>query len=285
MQTNSTLADRLSTKHIPVLPPGIADLFKTLTDDSISFNELAESIERFPSIAARLIAVANSSWSNPITPVTSLELACSRLGFAVVRSTSIAFSVASPFDSNRCPGFDAKYYWTTALMAADAVSWLSSESNSMQVDIPTARTVGLIHNLGLMLLADQMPEEMAQAIKLVEDSESLGLGDALLSNFGFNHLDAGLLLGESWEFPESLIQAMSGNAFNKDMEQPAGEIESVVGVAVSMIQCLQYKRRPWSIPQDQLDLLQISPAEASKVFERLSEQLSAVQEMADILFS
>ncbi|MFV9615600.1 MAG: HDOD domain-containing protein, partial [Gammaproteobacteria bacterium] len=140
MQTNNDLANKLTFKQIPILPPGVSILFKTLTDDSIGFIELARIIEKFPSIAARLIAVANSSWSSPVTPITSLEMACSRLGFDVVRSTSIALAVAAPFDSNRCPAFNAKYFWTTSLLAADATSWLSLDCKSIQTELPVVRT-------------------------------------------------------------------------------------------------------------------------------------------------
>ena len=284
MQTNNDLVNRLSFKQVPVLPAGVSILFKTLTDDSIGFIELAGIIEKFPSIAARLIAVANSPWSSPVATITSLEMACSRLGFDVVRSTSIALAVAAPFDSNRCPAFNAKYFWTTSLLAADATSWLSIGCKSIQTELPTVRTAGLIHNLGLLLLADQLAEEVHTAIKLAEESEDLSLSDALLYILGFDHLDAGLLLGKAWRFPEPLVEAMSGYAVEKNEESPAGEIASIVGLAVSMIQSLQYSRRPWSIPQAQLETLQIQPADATKVFERLSEQLTHIQEMADTLF-
>jgi len=284
MQTNNDLDARLNTRKIPVLPSGVSDLFKSLTDDAISFNELAEILEQFPSIAARLIAVANSSWSSPITPVTSLEMACSRLGFDVVRSTSIAFSVAAPFDPTRCPGFNAKYFWTTALLAADAASWLGASSQSIQTDLPTIRTAGLIHNLGLLLLVDQLSEEVALAIQLSEEKEDLNLSNALLNILGFNHLDAGLFLGQAWNFPEPLVQAMAAHTLDQNMVYPAGEVGSVVGITVSMIQSLQYSQHPWSIPLAQLDQLQIAPAEATNVFERLSGQLTHVQELAETLF-
>ena len=244
MHTNSDIANRLDVKQVPVLPTGVSHLFKTLTDDSISFNDLAGILEQFPSIAARLIALANSSWSSPISPITSLEMACSRLGFDVVRSTSIAFSVASPFDSNRCPSFNAKYFWTTALLAADATSWLSEGSKSIQTELPTMRTAGLIHNLGLLLLVDQLAEEVHQTIKMVEESEDLSLGDELRYTLGFNHLDAGLLLGQAWGFPEPLVEAMAGKVVDESNEQSTGEIAGIVGLSVSMIQCLQFNHRP-----------------------------------------
>ena len=289
MQGNH-LIEKLSFKSIPVLPPGVPELFKTLTDDSLGFVELAVMLERYPSIAARLIAVANSAWSNPVTEVSSLEMACSRLGFDVVRSTSIALAVSAPFNPNRCKGFSAKYFWTTALLAADAVTWLRAESKSLLIEPPTVRTAGLLHNLGLLLLADQLPEEVQLAIKLVEEDkdENLHLGDALLYILGFNHHDAGLLLGQAWNFPEPLVDAMAYTAVEDGRQNSADEnsteMASLIGIALSMIQSLQYNPRPWSIPQVQLEKLQISLAQATEIFERLSEQLVHLEELASTLF-
>lgn len=283
--STSEIEKKLNFNQIPVLPSGIAELFNTLSDDSIDFIELAATIEKFPGIAARLIAVANSAWSSPVTPVDSLEMACSRLGFDIVRSTSIAMAVASPFDANRCPKFNASYFWTTSLLAADASSWLRTGSTAMKTELPVIRTAGLIHNLGLLLLVDQLAEEAGMALKLVEDSDDLNLSDALQYILGFNHLEAGLLLGKAWNFPEPLIEAMAGRVIETDERDSAGEIANIVGIAVSMIRALQYSPRPWAIPQKQLQPLQIQPAVASDVFVRLTGQLTRVQQMADILFS
>ncbi len=216
MQSISEIEKKLNFNQVPVLPSGVSKLFETLTDDSIDFTELAATIEKFPSIAARLIAIANSSWSSPVTPVDSLESACSRLGFDIVRSTSIALAVAAPFDANRCPKFSARYFWTTALLAADATSWLRMESSSMKTELPVVRTAGLLHNMGILLLVDQLPEEVGMAIKLVEDSEDLSMSDALLYILGFNHLETGLLLGKAWNFPDPLVEAMAGQVLETD---------------------------------------------------------------------
>ncbi len=291
VQGKNHLAKKLSFKQIPVLPPGITELLKTLTDDSLDFVELARFLERYPSIAARLIAVANSAWSSPVTEVSSLEMACSRLGIDVIRSTSIAYAIAAPFNANRCIGFNAKYFWTTALLAADAVTWLRAESKALQLEPATVRTAGLLHNLGLLLLADQLPEEVHTAIRLAEDDkdENLPLSDALLYVLGFNHHDAGLLLAQAWNFPEPLVDAMAYTAVRDGGNESAGEdsneMTSLICVALSMIHSLQYSHRPWSIPQAQLEKLQISLVQATEIFERLSEQLLNLQELANTLFN
>ena len=53
--------NRLDSKRLPVLPPGVPYLLKNLTDESMDFHQLSLTIERFPTIAARLIALAKEN--------------------------------------------------------------------------------------------------------------------------------------------------------------------------------------------------------------------------------
>jgi len=283
MLGNEDALQRLNYKHIPVLPPGAPHLLKSLTDDSISFIDLAGIIERYPTIAARLISLANSAWSSPVSEITTLENACSRLGFDVVRSASIALAVSAPFNTSRCPEFKARFFWCSGLLAADGAAWLTQYSKSIHIEPATARAAGLIHNLGLLLLADQLPTEVDQAIKLVQKEEAMQLGQALLYIMGFDHCDAGRQLGLAWELPESLVNAMD-YCIDKGAQEQVNEVSCLIDITVSMLRALQHNR-PWAIPQTQLDWLQITPADASTVFERLSGQLTQVHELAETLFS
>jgi len=283
MLGNEDALQRLNYKHIPVLPPGAPHLLKSLTDDSISFIDLAGIIERYPTIAARLISLANSAWSSPVSEITTLENACSRLGFDVVRSASIALAVSAPFNTSRCPEFKARFFWCSGLLAADGAAWLTQFSKSIHIEPATARAAGLIHNLGLLLLADQLPTEVDQAIKLVKKEEAMQLGQALLYILGFDHCDAGRQLGLAWELPESLVNAMD-YCIDKGAQEQVNEVSCLIDITVSMLRALQHNR-PWAIPQTQLDWLQITPADASTVFERLSGQLTQVHELAETLFS
>ena len=140
MLGNDDKLQQLSFKHIPVLPPGAPYLLKALTDESLSFVELAAVIERYPTIAARLISLSNSAWSSPVSEITSVEMACSRLGFDVVRSASIALAVSAPFDTSRCQAFDTRFFWCTSLLAADGVAGLVKASKAGDIEHSYAGT-------------------------------------------------------------------------------------------------------------------------------------------------
>ena len=283
MPANDDALQRLNYKHIPVLPPGAPYLLKALTDESLSFVELARVIERYPTIAARLISLANSAWSSPVSEIRTTEMACSRLGFDVVRSASIALAVSAPFDTSRCPAFNTRFFWCTSLLAADSVAWLARSMKTGGIEQPSARAAGLIHNLGLLLLADQLPDDVNQAIKLIRKEEGMQLSEALLYILGFDHCDAGRQLGIAWDLPDFLINALDYR-LDEDTIEEADDIVVLIDVTVSMLRALQLSR-PWAIPQAPLERLGITQADASGVFEHLSHQLPEVEELANMLFS
>ncbi|MBL3588357.1 MAG: HDOD domain-containing protein [gamma proteobacterium endosymbiont of Lamellibrachia anaximandri] len=279
-----SIFDRLSRRQVPVLPPGASYLLKALTDENIEFSALAQIIERFPTIAGRLIALANSAWSSPVHTITALDRACSRLGFSVVRSTSIALAVASPFDPSRCPGFNTESFWTRALMTADAASWLAPVASSVDgLESSAARTAGLLHSLGLLWLTDQLPDEVDQAYTIVEENDFVSLSQALSGLIGFDDVYAGGYLGGAWHLPEQLVTAMAHYP-ESDFQGGYWETATLVGVAVSLVTAAQ-QETPWSATDSRLERLGITVTAVEKVVQQINRQFERTQELAKTLFN
>ncbi len=201
----------LGSGSVPVLPAGTDELLQLLRNPDVPMQELAETLARFPAIVARLMALANSPWSAPLSPVTSLQEASSRLGIAVVRSVSIALTVAAPFRPHRCPEFDAERYWCCSLLAADAASMLCRATNPDDESASaTARTASLIGNLGLLWMADRMPGETGAALRRAGEETGVSVDAALSDACGFGHKTATEWLGKAWNLPDAVLTAICG---------------------------------------------------------------------------
>ena len=283
-QVKNSSMIRLNTKRIPTLPPGSNYLMQAMMDESLNFRQLAQIIEKFPSIAARLIALSNSAWSAPIAPITSLEQACSRLGFGVVRSTSLALSISSPFDTTRCPSFDTRHFWCHLLLVADASTWLA-QSVSTQENLPplTARSAGLLHDLGLLWLADQVPEETHQAILLAQADPKLSLSETLTTVVGIDYQAAGSILAEAWKLPEPLLVCMYHKSTSLD-STPYREIASVVSLADCLVTAIG-KDTPCAVSDSHIEVLGIKHQDVGNVMQLLYRQKDSVRELANQLFS
>ncbi len=188
-------------QKVPTLESGAAKLLLELTDANVSMDKIIRLVEMSPSIAARLVAISNSAWSNPVAPVTSIAEACNRLGLNVVRTTTIALAIGQSFDHKRCPTFDAEKFWCTSMIGSNLASELAP---TVGVEPNTARTAALLHNIGLLWLADIMPSETDESLIVAGDSPEHTIGQCLKHNCGSDRQEASLFLYDAWQLPEAL---------------------------------------------------------------------------------
>ena len=279
-------ANELSSLKLPTLPPGTPFLLKSLTDENIDFVELAATLEKFPSIAGKLISLANSVWSAPASDITSLEATCSRLGFGVVRSTSIALAIAAPFDAARCPSFDPERFWLSALLVAEAASGLALAADGDGRPEPsTARAAGLLHNLGLLWLTDRLPEAVDEALALSDEQPAGSLRQALVRVLGFDQAEAGGHLAAAWELPAPLALAMAHYP-DADYRGPQRELVHTVGLAVELVSSLLADMpapAPAPAPEERLASLGIAAADFGALGERVGAKLEKIRDIASVL--
>lgn len=274
--------ERLSTLRLPSLPPGIPYLLKSLTDENIGFVELASVIEKFPSIAAKLISLVNSAWSAPVSEITALDATCSRLGFGVVRSTSIALAISAPFDRAKCASFDPEYFWCCALLTAETASRLVLVSSANNALTPsTARAAGLLHNLGLLWLIDNVPVEVDQAFMLVKNHQAESLQQALLNVLGFDQAQAGGYLANRWELPQPLVAAMA-HYLESEYQGSHNDVVATVGLAVSLVSSI-LKEEQCPEQDVRLESLEITAENFADVFEQMKLELEKIRAIARVL--
>lgn len=194
--------EEMIAERLPVFPPAVPHLLRDLSDDDLPFSEIAALLERFPTIAARLISLANSAWSSPATPIVALRDACARLGLNVVRSVSIAIAIAAPFNSNRCKHFVPRRFWTSALLTAECASQLA---NHTDVPVLHARTSGLLHNLGLIWMAEYLSTATDRALEVADTRSDDDLEIILEQIAGIGYAAAGARLCDALQLPEVLI--------------------------------------------------------------------------------
>ncbi|MES2562688.1 MAG: HDOD domain-containing protein [Pseudomonadota bacterium] len=221
---------------LPVLPPGLPFLLTALGDEDTGSQDWAAALLRFPPIAGRVIALANCAWASPRRPITGLPEACALLGLRVVRSVSIALAVAKIFNASRCPGFDARRFWCTALLTAEGAAVLAQALRG-DLDPGTMSAAGLLHNLGLLWMADESPEETSAAFRVREGKDSPDLVQALRKTTGTDYCEKGGLLGEAWGLPEALIVAMRHHR-TPGYAGPQAAVASGVGAVAQMVATL-----------------------------------------------
>lgn len=227
---------RLHPGRLPVLPSAATYLLQAFAGDDMEFAELAATVERVPMVALRVLALANSVWSAPVAPITSLEIACRRLGFGVVRSLSIALSLAERFNPAECPPFDYQLFWGSSLLRAEAAEHVARECGG---DQQTARTAALLSNLGLLWLADSLPRETAEALRAVSEAGGGYANDAVRACCGLGIDEASHRLAEHWRLPDEIRVALA-NQYLADVEAHPHAVSQSVAISTSLVRALTH---------------------------------------------
>ena len=193
----------IGVESLPPMPATAAKLLLMAADPDVDIDDLAIVIEQDPPLASRMIGVANSAFYAPRQPVISIKEAIIRvLGLNMVRNIAFGMALTGGFSTSACPGFDLTRYWVTALGTADLASGLARAANiEGMTDPDTAYLVGLLHNIGELLLVHLFPREMDEAIGRTADQPDTSLVDQERSLLGIDHWGAGGFLMRHWQLP------------------------------------------------------------------------------------
>ena len=268
----------LETDRVPVLPPGATYHLQALQDDNLDYRQIAAAIEKVPSVAARLLALANSAWSSPASPIMSLDAACSRLGLRVVRTASIALAVSQPFNPARCPQFEGTTFWSSALLNAEAASSLAE--HVIRDQLSAARTAGLLSNLGLVWLAESLPSQTGSAIEIATRAQPGALNVALVDRCGIGYDEAGALLAAAWNLPADLRDAIAHQFRPLEDAKPLAQVVSAATRMVGVVR----RDLAWETADEQLIELGLPMPQQQQVFERLTTSKARTTELAETLF-
>lgn len=192
---------------LPALPQALADAQRVLRDEDSSGRACADALGRDPALAAQVLRLANAASYGRAGRIADLHDAVLLLGRQKLGTVLGAAAVVGRFDAAACPGFDLTGFWRQALACAIAAQALAVE---LGVDDGLAFTTGLLHDLGRLVLAMQLPAATAEVLALarLHDQPLHAVERELL---GIDHAEVGALLAQHWSFPPALVAAIAGH--------------------------------------------------------------------------
>ncbi len=127
-------------------------------------SQIAEIIRRDPSLAARLLRMVNSVYFGLSTRVNNIEEAVFFLGLRQIRELSMATPVIEELEKlqrSTQASLPWKDLWSHSIGTAIVTREILA-STSLQIDDDTDYLVGLLHNVGKVVMAHAFPEELRQ---------------------------------------------------------------------------------------------------------------------------
>lgn len=200
------LLDKLFYKltDIPTLPSIVLQINKILKNDYISTREIGSVIEKDPSLTSKVLKFANSSYYGLSYSVNTVTRAITVLGLNTIRNIAITASVFEIFNSKKTFPFDVVNLWYHSLGCAIASKALISKEDHLLEE--EAFICGILHDIGKVIIAQNMPDLMMDVLNRIRDGKSQS--DVERDIIGYTHSDIGAILSEKWHLPEELCETI-----------------------------------------------------------------------------
>ena len=194
------IAVELATEspELPGFPEVALRVRKALADEDISIDHVVRLVSAEPSLAVRLLQLANSVALNPTAQrITTLRAAIARIGFNMARTATISFAMSQMRRAEAWNGL-AEYFraiWDSSTKLA-AMSYAVAKQCG-RGDADQALLAGMLHAVGKLFVltrASKFPVLLADAA-VREEIESAW------------HARAARVLLTKWNLPRELLDA------------------------------------------------------------------------------
>jgi diguanylate cyclase (GGDEF)-like protein len=218
------------SKRIGKLPtlPGVAiKILQAMQREAPDIREIAEVISADAPLSANVLRVVNSPFYGLPNKITSVHHAMVYLGLNAVKNLALSFSLLRGFAPKRKGAFDYVQFSKDSLMGAIAAKTLAEKINRRHGE--NAFFLGLLQNIGVLIMAESMPHEYESVIAAASLSRS-PLHEAETSLLGINHMKVGEFVTESWGLPATVSVPIGYHHCAYRLVHPLNEIEQVTRI-------------------------------------------------------
>jgi putative nucleotidyltransferase with HDIG domain len=192
--------------QLPAVPDLYREISALLESDRGSVDQLGAVIGRDIAMTAMILKLANSAFFSLRHAVTSPAEAVSYLGIDLLKALVLAHGLFGQVGAFRIPTFSIQHLWQHSLAVAMASRRIAEAEEAGAQRANECFTAGLLHDIGILILASRFPEDYA---KVLETNRRSG-GELEASEyhiFGATHGEVGAYLLALWGIPEPVVQA------------------------------------------------------------------------------
>jgi diguanylate cyclase (GGDEF)-like protein len=187
--------------NLPTLPGIAIRILEAVQKEEPDVDEISDIISTDPPLSAKVLRLANSSFYNLPSKISSVSHSIKMLGLHSVKNIALGFSLVNNFQSKKTSEFDYTSFWKNSLVGAISAKLLTEKLNPELLD--NAFFMGLLQNIGTLTLGHCTPAQYHLVLSEMEKTSS-EWQDAENYILGYNHQEVGEYLMKSWGLPETL---------------------------------------------------------------------------------
>ncbi len=198
--------------NLPPLPKILLGLQKLMDDADCDVEDVYRLIKTDPVLSGRLITLANSAlFGSGRDETQNLEDAVVRLGMK--QSMDLLYALELPRTFQKSKAFDQIEFWKHSMAVAFITRSLARKVLSDMDDLGASFLSGLMHDVGILVFDNIIPEEYFNFLTL-KDLSSTDKPLELLEEeeFEINHAEVGAeFITKWWSLPSQVASAARGH--------------------------------------------------------------------------
>ncbi|MEQ1567783.1 MAG: HDOD domain-containing protein [Myxococcota bacterium] len=228
-------------EELPVLPTTVVAMLRLDRSSDRYFDDLVRLVEREPTYAARVLALANSAAVRGAAQTTRIRDAVFRLGASTTTSMVVALSVVKVFvPSNSWE----RSLWVHALGVASIARALATKCDLGAYRPDDVYLCGLLHDIGRFILFHEAPASLRQVDEAAWSSPA-DLLAAETAICGIDHAALGAKAIERWGLPAPIVTVVRHHHHRPPGADALSKVIALVSAA------------------DRLDFFEVSPRHTS----------------------
>lgn len=254
---------------LPPLPAVALRVMQVAQDPKSSASDLALVVSADPGLSATMLRIVNSAAYRRQREVTSVQEALIVLGFVEARNIAVSGAIAGRYVADPLNAlFRIDAFWRHSIAVAFRAADLAARSK--RLDVPTAFTAGIVHNMGRLAMFFAEPAGLDEAV-----AETLASGRPLdeveVDRLGFSHTEVGAMLARRWKLPTAILDAVRSH------HEPSFPDASIAGVVAAADRfCVEHGVCPGYLGSAAPDA---DDGATSLEFIRLMKQVDGLMEM------
>jgi len=278
---NSLLEERrrqvLQIERLEAMPHVVWQLLEALGSERTNAAKLESIIENDLALVSKLLSLANSAYYGFQQRITTIRHAVVLIGYKELQFLALGSGLAGIFDLGKAPrGFNAEALWVHCMAVAWAASFLAEATR--QVIPGEAMISGLLHDVGKLVLAVSLKEELIHLLELEERGMPYYLAEEEL---GLEHTRIGYWLAKRWSLPEVHTAVIQGH-HRPQAKSPHVKAVCIVALADRLVKALRLgmvqDSRPWNISKA-LKVLNLTEKTFREIATQIGRTLPTMQHL------
>ena len=270
------LASELSwgTIDLPGMPDIAMRVRRALENENVSTEQIERIVGAEPVLAGRILQIANSAALNVTgSKVTDLRMAIARSGFAMVRTTAIAYAISQLRNQKELKGLEKPLaaLWKRSTLVAAMCRALAPRISRTNPD--AAMLAGLLHGVGELYILTRSKQHE----KLFNDEAAYR---TIIRDW---HATVATAILENWGLDETIVEAVGGfENFERDRRGP---IDTTDVLTVSYL-LAAYHEHPESLELNMNDVavcrrLQLKLEDYEALLRESRAEVNALRDLLD----